>query len=53
MSDRYMIILKNIFTIVYNNVMLPFCHFVASTFTVSDYNNRYFLNIDIYVYKYS
>ena len=33
--------------------MLPFCHFVASTFTVSDYNNTYFLNIDIYIYKYS
>ena len=30
--------------------MLPFYYFVASTFAFSDYNNTYFLNMDIYIY---
>ena len=29
--------------------MLPFYYFVASTFAFSDYNNTYFLNMDIYI----
>ena len=30
--------------------MLPFYYFVASTFAFLDYNNTYFLNMDIYIY---
>ena len=30
--------------------MLPFYYFVVSTFAFSDYNNIYFLNMDIYIY---
>ena len=40
---------NNIFTIIYNNIMLPFYYFVTSTFTFLDYNNIYFLNMDIYI----
>ena len=29
--------------------MLPFYYFVVSTFAFSDYNNTYFLNMDIYI----